>query len=142
MNRRVLVAVSLGARLLGALLLTLLVATPALAQTGQINGLITDNTGGVVPGVSVKAIEEATGLSRETVTDTAGRYIFTSLRPTTYDISAELSGFRTSQRKGVLLQANQNLTVNFAIEVGTLSETVTVSGESPTVDVTSSAISE
>jgi hypothetical protein len=61
MNRRVLVAVSLGARLLGALLLTLLVATPALAQTGQINGLITDNTGGVVPGVSVKATEEATG---------------------------------------------------------------------------------
>ena len=65
-----------------------------------------------------------------------GRYSFTSLRPTTYDITAELSGFRTSQRKGVLLQANQNLTVNFAIEVGNLSETVTVSGESPTVDVT------
>jgi hypothetical protein len=47
---------------------------------------------------------------------------FTSLRPTTYDITAELSGFRTSQRKGVLLQANQNLTVNFAIELGTLAK--------------------
>jgi hypothetical protein len=134
--RQILSVVSLAA------VLTLVGASPALAQTGQVNGVITDNTGGVVPGVSVKAIETATGLSRETVTDADGRYIFTALRPTTYEMSAELSGFRTSQRKGVLLQANQNLTVNFAIEVGTLSETVTVSGESPTVDVTSSAISE
>ena len=126
--RQVLSVVSLAA------LLSLAVASPVLAQTGQINGVITDNTGGVVPGVSVKAIEAATGLPRETVTDTDGRYIFTALRPTTYDMSAELSGFRTSQRKGVLLQANQNLTVNFAIEVGTLSETVTVSGQAPLVN--------
>jgi len=117
-------------------------ASPALAQTGQINGVITDNTGGVVPGATVKAVEIATGLSRETVTGADGRYNFPSLRPTTYDITAELTGFRTSQRKGLLLQANENLTVNFAIELGNLSETVTVSGESPTVDVTSSAISE
>src|SRR5947208_6638294 len=129
-------------RTLATLFLVLLVASPALAQTGQINGVITDNTGGVVPGATVKAVEVATGLSRDTVTDADGRYTFTSLRPTTYDITAELQGFRTSQRKGLLLQANENLTVNFAIEVGALSETVTVSGESPTVDVTSSAISE
>src|SRR4029077_6827233 len=101
----------------------------------QINGVVTDNTGGVVPGVTVKAVEVATGLSRDTVTGVDGGYIFTALRPTTYDITAELTGFRTSQRKGLLLQANENLTVNFAIEVGALSETVTVTGESPTVDV-------
>src|SRR5262249_13766104 len=129
-------------RVLGVLFAALLVAAPALAQTGQINGLITDNTGAVVPGASVKAVETATGLARDTVTGADGRYVFTSLRPTTYDITAELSGFRTSQRKGVLLQANENLTVNFAIEVGAIAETVTVSGESPTVDLTSSAISE
>jgi len=125
-----------------AALLALFLASPALAQTGQINGLITDNTGGVVPGATVKAVEVATGLSRDTVTDSDGRFTFTALRPTTYDITAELSGFRTSQRKGQLLQANQNLTVNFSLEVGSLSETLTVTGESPTVDVTSSAISE
>ena len=86
------------ARVLGTLLLALLVATPALAQTGQINGVITDNTGAVLPGATVKAVEVATGLSRDTVTGADGRYIFTSLRPTTYDITAELQGFRTAQR--------------------------------------------
>ncbi len=128
--------------ILTTLLLVLLVASPAFAQTGQINGVITDNTGGVVPGASVKAVEVATGLSRDTVTGADGRYTFTSLRPTTYTISVDLSGFRPAQRTGVLLQANQNLTVNLSIEVGTLAETITVSGESPTVDVSSAAISE
>jgi hypothetical protein len=123
-------------------LFALLVPSPALAQTGQINGVITDNTGAVVPGATVKAVEVATGLSRDTVTGADGRYNFTSLRPTTYDITAELTGFRTSQRKGVLLQANENLTVNFSIELGALAETITVSGESPVVDVTSAALNE
>src|SRR5947208_2248142 len=129
-------------RTLATLFLALLVASPALAQTGQINGVITDNTGAVVPGAAVKAVEVATGLSRDTVTGADGRYTFPSLRPTTYDITAELTGFRTSQRKSILLQANENLTVNFAIELGAIAETVTVSGESPVVDVTSSALSE
>src|SRR3989454_11854786 len=100
-------------RIVLALCLTGLLASPALAQTGQINGVITDNTGAVLPGATVKAVEVATGLSRDTVTGADGRYIFTSLRPTTYDITAELQGFRTAQRKGVVLQANQYLTVSF-----------------------------
>jgi hypothetical protein len=129
-------------RILAIVFLALLVASPALAQTGQINGLITDNTGGVVPGATVKAVETATGISRDTVSGADGRYNFTSLRPATYDITAELTGFRSSQRKGVVLQANQNLTANFALELGSLAETVTVSGEAATVDVTSATISE
>src|SRR2546427_4641861 len=96
-------------RILATLFLALLVASAALAQTGQINGVVADNTGGVVPGATVKAVEAATGLSRDTVSGADGRYIFTSLRPTTYDITAELTGFRTTQHKGILLQANQNL---------------------------------
>jgi hypothetical protein len=125
-----------------SVLVALLVASPALAQTGQINGMITDNTGAVLPGATVKAVEVATGLSRETVTGADGRFTFTALRPTTYDLTAELTGFRTATRKGVLLQANENLTVNFGIEIGALAETVTVSGESPVVDVTSAALNE
>ena len=139
--RRALVAVSLRAASPATFFLALLIASNALAQTGQINGLITDNTGAIVPGVTVKAVEATTGLSRDTVTGVDGRYVFTALRPTTYDITAEIAGFRTSQRKGVLLQANENLSVNLAIEVGAIEESVTVSGLSPTVDITSSTIS-
>src|SRR5207248_2769225 len=79
MVRRVLLALSL--------FVALLVASPALAQTGQINGSITDNTGAVVPGATVRAIEAATGLSRDTVTGADGRYTFAAMRPTTYDIT-------------------------------------------------------
>ena len=129
-------------RILATVCLVLLAATTALAQTGQINGVITDNTGAILPGTTVKAVETATGLSRDTVTGTDGRFIFTALRPTTYDITAELQGFQASQRKGVLLQANENLTVNFTLAVGAIAETVTVSGESPTVDLTTATLSE
>ena len=130
-------------RILVTAFLTLLVASPGFAQqTGQINGVVTDNTGAVVPGATVKAVETATTIPHDTITEANGHYSFTSLRPTTYDLSVELTGFRTSVRKGVLLQANQNVTVNFALELGSLSETVTVSGEAATVDVTSATISE
>src|SRR4030095_16678114 len=89
-----------------SLALALLAASPALAQTGQINGVVTDNSGAIGPGATVKALEQATGLVRDTVTGADGRYVFTALRPTTYDITAELQGFQTQQRKGILLQAN------------------------------------
>jgi len=62
MVRRALVAVSLPAPLAGTFLLALLIASNALAQTGQINGLVTDNTGAIVPGVTVKAVDATTGL--------------------------------------------------------------------------------
>src|SRR5215212_4502736 len=129
-------------RIFFAACVLVLAASSAFAQTGQINGTVTDNSGGVVPGVTVKALETATGLARDTISGADGRYSFTSMRPTTYDISAELSGFRTSQRKGVILQANQNVTLNLSLELGDLSETVTVSGEAAAVDVTSATLSE
>ena len=129
-------------RILATLLFALFIASPALAQIGQINGAITDKTGAVIPGATVKAVETATGLSRDTVTGSDGRYVFTALRPTSYDLTAELAGFQSSLRKGLLLQANENLTVNFVLELGNLAETITVAGVSPTVDTTSSAISE
>src|SRR5512132_767142 len=85
-----------------------LFSSNTLAQQGQINGVITDISGGVVPGVSVTAIEQATGLSRETVTSASGLYTFPSLRPATYEIRAVVSGFRSVRRTGIELQANQN----------------------------------
>ena len=71
--------------------------TPAFAQQGQINGVITDSSGGVVPGVTVTATEQQTGLSTDTVSGANGRYTFPSLRPAVYEIRAAMAGFRTDQ---------------------------------------------
>ena len=116
--------------------------SPAFAQQGQINGVVTDSSGGVVPGVTVTAVEAQTGLSRETVTGANGRYNFPSMRPTVYEITAALTGFRTVKRTGVELQANQALTVNVTLELGELSETVLVAGNAAQVDITTATISE
>jgi hypothetical protein len=124
-----------------AILLALTVS-PAFAQQGQINGVVTDSTGGVVPGATVTAVEEQTGLSRDTVTGANGLFTFPSLRPTTYEIRAALTGFRTMRRTGIQLQANQNLTVNVTLELGELSETISVAGEAANVDITTATLSE
>jgi len=119
-----------------------LVVTPAFAQQGQINGVITDSSGGVVPGVTVTATEPQTGISTDTVSGANGRYTFPSLRPAVYEIRAALAGFRTIRRTGLELSAYQNLTVNVALELGELSETISVAGNAANVDVTSATISE
>jgi hypothetical protein len=128
--------------LLIVLLLGLSVSSAFAQATGQINGVVADNSGGVVPGVTVTAVEAGTGVSRETVTAANGRYSFVSLRPTTYEIRAELAGFRTVRQTDVVLAANQNLTLNITLELGELSETVTVAGEAASVDISSATIAE
>src|SRR5687767_9287232 len=118
-------------------ILSLFVSNAFAQGTGQINGVVADNSGGVVPGVTVTAVEAGTGVSRETVTGANGRYQFASMRPTTYEIRAELAGFRTVRQTDVVLAANQNLTLNITLELGDLSETVTVAGEAASVDISS-----
>jgi hypothetical protein len=125
-----------------ALVLGLFVGHVYAQEAGQINGVVADSSGGVIPGVTVFAVESGTGISRDTITGANGRYSFPSLRPTTYEIRAELAGFRTQRRTDVVLQANQNLTMNITLELGDLSETVTVAGEAATVDVTTATIAE
>src|SRR5688500_11486958 len=128
--------------LLIVLVLGLSVSSAFAQATGQINGVVADNSGGVVPGVTVTAVESGTGVSRETVTAANGRYQFVSMRPTTYEIRAELAGFRTVRQTDVQLAANQNLTLNITLELGELSETVTVAGEAASVDISSATIAE
>jgi hypothetical protein len=121
---------------------TWLMAGTAWAQQGQINGVVTDSSGGVLPGVTVTAIESQTGISRDAVTGANGRYSFVSIRPTSYEIRATLPGFKAVQRTGITLQADQNLTVNVTLELGELSETITVAGEAAQVDISSATIAE
>jgi hypothetical protein len=124
------------------LLLVSFFAVPALAQQGQINGIVTDTSGGVVPGATVTATEQQTGLSRDTVSGPNGLYTFPSLRPTVYEIRAVLQGFRTVRRTDIELLANQNLTVNVTLELGELSETISVAGDAANIDLTTATLSE
>lgn len=111
-----------------------------VSAQSAFTGVVTDNTGAVMPGVTVEAaspvlIEKV----RTVVTDGQGRYTIVDLRPGTYQITFTLTGFNTLIRDGVELPADFTSTVSVQLSVGSLQESVTVSGQSPMVDVQSSA---
>ena len=109
----------------------LLSAAPAFAQfdRGQISGVIKDETGGVMPGVTVTATQVQTQTVRTVVTDASGFYTFASLPAGRYNIGAELQGFKKSVKEGVQLDATGALTIDFALSTGALTEQVTVTAE-------------
>jgi hypothetical protein len=111
-------------------------------QAGQLVGSVTDNRGEAVPGVTVKAVEVGTGFARTAITGTDGRYVLPGLRPTQYDLVVEAKGFRSFRRTGVELLANQSLTLNIPLEIGTVTETVNVEGGAVQVDTSTSTLSE
>ena len=121
-----------------ALLATLWVAVisaPTYAQSA-LGGAVTDETGGVLPGVTVQATSPALieGV-RTVVTDGRGRYNIIDLRPGTYDVRFTLAGFATVVREGLVLASNVTLSVNAVLDVGGIEVQITVSGESSIVDV-------
>ena len=111
----------------------------AHAQDATLLGTVKDNTGGVLPGVTVTAINEASGISFVSVTDERGLYRL-PVRAGVYKISAELTGFTTAVRPGVELLLGRQATLNFDLQVSNLQETVTVTGEAPLLDTNSSTI--
>jgi carboxypeptidase family protein/TonB-dependent receptor-like protein len=117
----------------------LLLPSPSAAQIGQtgtLTGTVADQSGAVLPGVTVTATGESViGGARTAVTDENGVYRFPSLPPGTYTVSAELSGFRPFSQENVRLQLGQTLTVDARLEVGGFQDRVTVAGGAPIVDV-------
>src|SRR6478672_12636358 len=103
----------------------------AQAVTGTLLGNITDSSGGSVPGVTVTATEVQTGVSRSTVSNEAGHYTFASLPNGKYTVSAELQGFKKVIRENVDVAVNTTIRVDMALEVGAMSESVSVTAESP-----------
>jgi hypothetical protein len=112
------------------------------AQGGraEITGTITDAGKAVLPGVSITATNEGTALERSTVTGPEGRYTIPSLLPGTYTIRAELSGFQTARRTGVVLNVGQEATLNLQLEIAGVSENLTVTAQAPLVESTSNRI--
>ncbi|HEX6162625.1 MAG TPA: TonB-dependent receptor [Vicinamibacterales bacterium] len=111
----------------------------AQAQTtGSITGVVTDASGAVMPGATITLSgERLIGGPQTQVSDASGAYRFDRLVPGSYNVKFELQGFRTVERPDVRISAAFVATINAKLEVGSLSETITVTGESPTVDVRS-----
>lgn len=126
-------------RIAQVMALTMLaVGTPSFAQTtGSINGTVVDNTGAVLPGVTVVATSPAQMGLQTTVSNASGVYRFPSLPPGTYALAYELGGFTTVRRRDIVVGLGFAATINVQMTLATLTETVTVTGSSPVVDVTS-----
>jgi hypothetical protein len=129
-----------------ALLATLALASSAFAQgggassTGSISGEVKDAQGGLLPGVTVTATSPAQIGSLTAVTNEAGLYRFPAVPPGEFRLSYDLPGFQASVREGIRITLGFNAQVNVTMNVATLQETVTVSGESPVIDTSSTRI--
>src|SRR5688572_18442762 len=131
-------------RVLMLALCAVLMASPAAwAQaTAQLSGTVTDESGAVLPGVTVSATQTDTGFTRTVVTDDSGAYVMPNLPTGPYRLEVSLQGFRTYVQTGIVLQVAATPVINAALAVGNLEETVSVEAAAPIVDVRSAGISE
>jgi hypothetical protein len=125
-----------------ALMIASIFATPAFAQIGQgrLAGTVTDAQGAVLPGVTVTATSPALIGTRTTVTEADGKYLFPSLPSGTYKLSFDLQGFKKFERANVQVVLGQTISTDAQMQIGNLTENVTVTGASPIVDVTTTKV--
>jgi hypothetical protein len=118
-----------------------LAAAPAHAQDyrARVQGTVVDSSQAALPGVTVRLINDATGVAVDRVTDAQGRYLFDFIEPGAYTLSGELSGFKKIELRNVRVQQRGDVTSNLTMEVGGLEETVDVIAEKTTVRFNSSS---
>ena len=126
----------------GVVLASLLAVVPTFGQgaIAEINGNAVDQSGAVLPGVTVTLTEETTGLVRTVVSNDTGRFTVQALQPGRYTMRAELQGFQTQAMTGVTVNVGQALTINFTLPIGGLQDQITVTGEAPLIEVTQTEI--
>ncbi|MCC7235396.1 MAG: TonB-dependent receptor [Bryobacterales bacterium] len=122
----------------------LLALAPSLfAQaTAQLGGVVTDNSGALIPGVEVAVTASGTGVERKTTTNDQGGYTLPFLAPGDYRITVQKQGFQKLSREGVRLEVNQTARIDFTLSVGSVSETIEVTGAAPLIESDSSAIGQ
>jgi hypothetical protein len=135
----------LSAALLAPLVLLLLFFSAAgllgQATTGTITGLVTDRSGAVVPGVTVVAENMSTGGRFETVTSATGNYVILNLPVGQYRVTVSTPGFKTWTRSGLALSSNQTIRLDISLELGQVTEEITVSAEPPPLQTESTEVS-
>jgi hypothetical protein len=109
-------------------------AFPVYAQDGSLRGYVKDDQGGVLPGVTVTAHSTALLAPVVSTSDATGYYRLLNLPPGTYAVTAELAGFSTYRREGIVMRAGVTFTVDVQMQIGSLAETITVTGDSPMIE--------
>ncbi|HTS31971.1 MAG TPA: carboxypeptidase regulatory-like domain-containing protein [Bryobacteraceae bacterium] len=125
-------------------LFAILAASCAFAQTtgdAELTGVIKDPTGSVVPGAAVTLVNQDTGVSRSSKSDTDGQYRFAALLPGRYSLKVEATGFTTATITGIALNIGAHVEQDVSVEVGTVTGQITITGEVPPIDVTKNDVS-
>jgi hypothetical protein len=112
------------------------------SQTGTINGRVSDNSGAVLPGVTVTITSPSLMGTQTAVTNDQGLYRFPAVPPGTYTVTYELPGFNTLKREAISITLGFTATLNVELGVAALQETVTVTGESPVIDTSATRIQQ
>ncbi len=107
---------------------------------GRILGRVADASGAVLTGVKVTAVNDATGVTRETQTNASGDYSFPEVPVGTYSLTFDMAGFKTNVGKGITVELNQVVTFNSILQIGETKEVIEVSSEAPLVDTTSTQL--
>src|ERR1700694_2980929 len=129
-------------RVLAVLCLALLASVVALPQgsTGRILGVVTDQSGGNVANAAVTITDVARGVSQILTTDMDGAYVAVNLQPGTYTVRAEFKGFKTFERKNILVEVGKDVRIDAVLQPGSTTETITITEEVPMVDTTSTTL--
>ena len=108
--------------------------------SARLEGIVKDPTGGVIPGVTVVATNEGTNLPYEAISNDTGLYVFPNLQAGSYEITAELEGFKKVSQPGVVLQVGDSRTLDVTLAPGDISETVTVTGQASLINTTDTKV--
>jgi hypothetical protein len=126
-----------------AAMAVVLLTTLSHAQVGDadLSGMVTDPSGGPVPGAKVSLTNEDSGVVRAAVSDNDGRYRFLALAPGRYSLRTEAPGFKTESLTGLVLNVGSHVDKDVALTVGNVQETITVAGEAPPIDTSKGDVS-
>jgi Carboxypeptidase regulatory-like domain len=118
------------------------VSAALLAQvtSSSIFGTVTDTTGAVVPGVEIKVTQQETNFTRTVLADESGKYLFNALPLGTYRVEATAQGFKKFSQIGIVLEVNRNARVDPVIEVGGVTETVSITADAPLINTTDASV--